>query len=179
MTVITLGTVGYGETRPLHTAGRVMTIGIIIIGFTTFVYAVSVLTNLFVSGETLTQMHHRKAKRMSESLEHHVIIVGFGRVGTAVARGLKEMGRQCVVIDCRAASFSSSAIRISVMTSFPRSWNWRITSARTSLEDVRTRRRAPGPLTPGPEGAPEIPTPFPRPTRTKWIPRVSTPDLRG
>ena len=49
----------------------------------------------------------------------------------------------------RAASFSSSAIRTSVMTSFPRSWNWRITSARTSLGDVRTRsrsRRAPGPI---------------------------------
>ena len=27
------------------------------------------------------------------------------------------------------------------MCSFPRSWNWRITSARTSLEDVRTRSR--------------------------------------
>jgi hypothetical protein len=36
-----------------------MTIGIIIIGFTTFVYAVSVLTNLFVSGETLTQADER------------------------------------------------------------------------------------------------------------------------
>src|ERR687888_790854 len=47
----------------------------------------------------------------------------------------------------RATSFSSTAMRTSVMTSLPRSWNWRITSARTSLEDVRTRsrsRRAPG-----------------------------------
>ena len=39
MTVITLGTVGYGEIKPLDTSGRALTIGIIIIGFTTFVYA--------------------------------------------------------------------------------------------------------------------------------------------
>jgi voltage-gated potassium channel len=109
MTVITLGTVGYGETHPLDTAGRFMTIGVIIVGFTTFVYAVSVLTNLFVSGDTLVQMHHRRSKRMREGLDHHVIVVGFGRVGQAVVRGLQELGRQCVVLDRNPAS--EAAIR--------------------------------------------------------------------
>jgi voltage-gated potassium channel len=99
MTVITLGTVGYGEIHPLDNAGRVLTIGVIIIGFTTFVYAVSVLTNLFVSGDVVSQMHHRRSKKMREELDHHVIVVGFGRVGQAVVRGLREMGRQCVVLD--------------------------------------------------------------------------------
>ena len=32
---ITLGTVDYGETRPLDTTGRALTIGVIIIEFTT------------------------------------------------------------------------------------------------------------------------------------------------
>lgn len=99
MTVITLGTVGYGETRPLDTTGRVFTMVIIIIGFTTFVYGVSVLTNLFVSGDVLTQMHHRRSKGMRDELENHVIVVGFGRVGQAVVRGLHEMGQQCVVLE--------------------------------------------------------------------------------
>jgi voltage-gated potassium channel len=99
MTVITLGTVGYGEIHTLDTAGRMMTIGVIVIGFTTFVYAVSVLTNLFVSGDVRIQLHHRRSKRMLEELDHHVIVVGFGRVGQAVVRGLREMGRQCVVLD--------------------------------------------------------------------------------
>jgi voltage-gated potassium channel len=99
MTVITLGTVGYGETEPLHTPGRLMTIGVIIVGFTTFVYAVSVLTNLFVSGDVLSQLHHRRSKRMSDRLEHHVVVVGFGRVGRGVVRGLQEMGKEWVVLD--------------------------------------------------------------------------------
>jgi voltage-gated potassium channel len=99
MTVITLGTFGYGETQPLDATGRLVTIGIIIIGFTTFVYAVSVLTNLFVSGDVLDQMHLRRAKKMRNDLRDHVIVVGFGRVGNSVVRALTELRIQCVVID--------------------------------------------------------------------------------
>ncbi|MGH3522925.1 MAG: ion channel [Mycobacterium sp.] len=83
MTVITLGTVGYSEIHPLDTTGRVLTIGVIIVGFATFVYAVSVLTNLFVSGDVVAPMHHGRSKKMREELDHHVIVVGFGRVGQA------------------------------------------------------------------------------------------------
>jgi voltage-gated potassium channel len=99
MTVITLGTIGYGEVHPLDTAGRILTIAVIIVGFTAFVYAVSVLTNLFVSGDALRQVRHRRSKRMREELHDHVIVVGFGRVGQAVVRGLQELGRSCVVLD--------------------------------------------------------------------------------
>jgi voltage-gated potassium channel len=109
MTVITLGTIGYGEVHPLNTAGRMLTIAVIILSFTTFVYAVSVLTNLFVSGEALDQLHHRRSKKMREELDHHVIVVGFGRVGQAVVRGLGELGKQCVVLDRNRSS--EAAIR--------------------------------------------------------------------
>jgi voltage-gated potassium channel len=109
MTVITLGTVGYEEVHPLDTAGRILTIAVIIVGFTTFVYAVSVLTNLFVSGDALAQVHHRRTKRMREQLHDHVIVVGFGRVGQAVVGGLQELGKDCVVLDRNPAA--ESAIR--------------------------------------------------------------------
>ena len=109
MTVITLGTVGYEEVQPLDTAGRLLTIAVIIVGFTTFVYAVSVLTNLFVSGDALAQVHRRRSKRMREELHDHVIVVGFGRVGQAVVRGLQELGKQCVVLDRNPTA--ESAIR--------------------------------------------------------------------
>src|SRR5712691_6094972 len=46
MTVITLGTIGYGEVHPLGTGGRFFTVGVIIAGFATFVYAASVLTSV-------------------------------------------------------------------------------------------------------------------------------------
>jgi voltage-gated potassium channel len=99
MTVITLGTIGYGEVKPLDTAGRFFTIGVIIAGFAAFVYAASVLTNFFTSGEASQRAHERRARRMQAQLNDHVIVVGFGRVGHAVVRALHQMGRQCVVLD--------------------------------------------------------------------------------
>ncbi|MHB8513683.1 MAG: potassium channel family protein [Actinomycetota bacterium] len=99
MTVITLGTVGYGEVRPLHTGGRLLTMGVIIGGFLTLVYMASVLTNLFASGEATQHMRTRRTVRMASELKHHVIVVGFGRAGQAVVRALVKRGKQCVVID--------------------------------------------------------------------------------
>lgn len=116
MTVITLGTIGYGEVRPLDTAGQFLTIGVIIAGFAAFVYAASVLTNFFTSGEASQRNHERKARRMQAQLHDHVIVVGFGRVGQAVVRSLHEMGRQCVVVDINpdldAAISASGAIHV-------------------------------------------------------------------
>jgi voltage-gated potassium channel len=102
MTVITLGTIGYGEVRPLHTGGRVLTMAIIIAGFATLVYMASVLTNVFASGEALRHMRERRARRMCDELSHHVIVVGFGRVGHAVLRALVDLGKTCVVVDTNA-----------------------------------------------------------------------------
>lgn len=102
MTVITLGTVGYGEVHPLGTSGRLLTIALIVVGFATFVYVVSILTNLFLSGDALAQIRHRRSKRMLDQVHDHVIVVGYGRVGQAVVRGIQELGKQCVVIDRNA-----------------------------------------------------------------------------
>jgi voltage-gated potassium channel len=99
MTVITLGTIGYGEVHPLGTDGRVFTIGVIIASFATFVYTASVLTSLFTTGDAARHMHERKAKLMRDGLQDHVIVVGFGRVGQAVVRSFHEIAHQCVVID--------------------------------------------------------------------------------
>jgi len=99
MTVITLGTVGYGEVRPLDTSGRFFTIGVIVAGFAGFVYAASVLTIFFTSGEASQQSRKRRARKMQAQLNNHVIVVGFGRVGQAVVRALRLSHRQCAVLD--------------------------------------------------------------------------------
>ncbi len=99
MTMITLSTVGYGEVKHLDSAGRVFTMGVIVAGFADFLYAASVLTAFFTSGEAGVQLNERRGRRMRDALENHVIVVGFGRVGQAVVRGLKEYGGQCLVLD--------------------------------------------------------------------------------
>jgi voltage-gated potassium channel len=99
MTVVTLSTVGYGEIRPLDSAGRLFTVGVIIASFATLAYAVGTLTDLFTSGEASTYLHEWRSKRMRDDLVDHVIIVGFGRVGQAAARSVVEIGRRCLIIE--------------------------------------------------------------------------------
>jgi voltage-gated potassium channel len=99
MTVITLSTVGYAEVHPLDSAGRVFTMALIIAGFATFVYAAATLTNLFISGEAVEHLRASRGERMREALTNHVIVVGFGRVGQAVAQGVRQMNRACLVMD--------------------------------------------------------------------------------
>ena len=99
MTMITLSTVGYSEVQPLDSTGRLFTMVVIVASFTVFLYAASVLTAFFTSGEAGVQFKERRGRRMRDALENHVIVVGFGRVGQAVVRGLGEYGGQCLVLD--------------------------------------------------------------------------------
>jgi voltage-gated potassium channel len=98
-TVITLSTVGYGETRPLNDAGLIFTMAIIITSFAGLLFAATTLTNLFTSGDAVNHLKAAKGRRMRASLDHHVIVIGFGRVGQAVARGVVELGRPCCVLE--------------------------------------------------------------------------------
>ncbi|MFB0926029.1 MAG: potassium channel family protein, partial [Vicingaceae bacterium] len=51
MTVITISTVGFNEVRPLSDVGRVFTAFLIIFSFSTFVYAVTSISNYILDGE--------------------------------------------------------------------------------------------------------------------------------
>jgi voltage-gated potassium channel len=99
MTVITLSTVGYAEVQHLDSAGRLFTIGVIITSFGTLVYAAAMVTELFTSGRAISHLNQARGRRMRHALEDHVIVVGFGRVGHAVAIGVREQGVPCLVID--------------------------------------------------------------------------------
>jgi voltage-gated potassium channel len=101
MTVITLSTVGYNEVHPLTAGGRLFTIAVIIASFGTAVFAASRLTSLFTSGEASDHLRRTRGRRLREMLEDHVIVVGFGRVGQAAARGLREFSRDCLVLERR------------------------------------------------------------------------------
>jgi voltage-gated potassium channel len=99
MTVITLSTVGYGEVHHLDSAGRLFTIGVIVASFGTLVYAAAMVTELFTSGRAIKHLNQARGRRMRHALEGHVIVVGFGRVGQAVADGVRDQGVPCLVLD--------------------------------------------------------------------------------
>jgi voltage-gated potassium channel len=101
MTVITLGTVGYGEVHPLSDAGRVFVALLIIFNLGIFAYAVTVITEVFVNGQFRQMLNIRRMLKRIERLHNHVILCGFGRHGHAVAAELLKAGQSFVIVENR------------------------------------------------------------------------------
>ena len=99
MTVITLSTVGFGETRVLSPVGRIFTIGLIILGVSTVAYALSTIGEYILNVRVGPRMRERRMMRAINKLENHYIICGFGRVGHSAYNSLKEAKSRVVVIE--------------------------------------------------------------------------------
>ena len=100
MVIITVYTVGYGETMPVDTPVlRGITIGLIVLGCTGMIF----LTGALVQFITLNQLNRMLGfKRMNtqiDRLRDHVIICGFGRLGVMLARELQAGGVALVILE--------------------------------------------------------------------------------
>jgi voltage-gated potassium channel len=99
MTVITLTTVGYGETKPLSTAGRIFTMALLIVGVFTFFYSATELVRGVVSGEVQTLFGRQLMARNLAGMSNHLIVCGYGRMGRHVCREFSRQGLDFVIID--------------------------------------------------------------------------------
>lgn len=99
MTVITLATVGYGETHPLGDRGRLFTIALILMGVITIGYIVNRFTEAVIEGYFQEGIRLRQVRRAMESLSGHYIICGFSRTGRQIAIEFQAEGVPFVVID--------------------------------------------------------------------------------
>lgn len=99
MTVITVGTVGYGEVHALSEAGEWFTIGMVFAGVGGIAYSIATLAEFMVEGHLMELLEGRRmAKRISELVDHYVV-VGMGRVGSVVCTTLAEQQVPFVVVD--------------------------------------------------------------------------------
>jgi voltage-gated potassium channel len=92
MTVITLATVGYGETNPLGDRGRIFTISLILMGVVSIGYIVNRFTEAVIQGYFQEGIRLRQRKRLVDTLTEHYILCGFGRTGRQIAWNLKLKG---------------------------------------------------------------------------------------
>ena len=106
-TVITVTTVGFRELRPLSGAGKVFTMGLILVGTGTALYTFSVLLEALVEGQLRELLGRRRMDRHIAKLEDHIIICGWGRVGIAIARYVANSGHDVVVVDRDAERIAS------------------------------------------------------------------------
>jgi voltage-gated potassium channel len=100
MTVITLATIGYGETHPLSTAGRAFTIVLIFLGLGMFTVLVGSVSRAVLEGQ-FNRIFNR-SKKMQERVDRlsgHTIFCGFSRLSRIAAAELRRAGEEIVVIE--------------------------------------------------------------------------------
>ena len=101
-TVTTVSTVGFREVKPLSAAGQIFTMALIVIGVGTALYAFGVLIETLIEGRLNELLGRRRMEHSIASMDGHVIICGWGRVGRAIAEELADAGRDVVVVDADA-----------------------------------------------------------------------------
>jgi voltage-gated potassium channel len=99
MTVITLSSVGYGETRPLDTPGRIFTIVLILMGVAALGNLLSQLARAVAEGYFQEGLQGRRRFRMLSKIENHYIVCGYGRIGQQVCRDFVAEGAAFVILE--------------------------------------------------------------------------------
>ena len=99
MTVITMGTVGYGEVHEISKAGRLFTILLIFFGVGFFVYLAGVVVQFMVEGRIRTILGRRILDKKIDRLKDHYIVCGYGRIGRVLCKNLQRKPLDLVVIE--------------------------------------------------------------------------------
>jgi voltage-gated potassium channel len=99
MTVITLATIGYGETNPLTTKGRIFTIGLILTGLGIISYSLGITATFIVEGELRRMLRRRNMEKRISKLKNHFIVCGSGETGHYVVEEFLKTKTPFVVID--------------------------------------------------------------------------------
>jgi len=99
MTVITITSIGYGETHPLSTEGRIFTLFIIAIGIGVVGHALVSVSRWLIEGEVVKVFTRRRSMKAIQKIRDHFIVCGFGRMGSFVCNEFHARGIPFVVVE--------------------------------------------------------------------------------
>jgi voltage-gated potassium channel len=102
MTIITLGSVGFGEVHPLSTAGRAFTMVLIVCGLGVVAYGLSTITAHWVEGDLAHLWEKRRMERRIAELRDHIVVCGGGETGRHISRELLATRTPFVCIEVDA-----------------------------------------------------------------------------
>jgi voltage-gated potassium channel len=97
MVVITISTVGFREVVDLSTAGRILTMVLIVVGVGTLFFTAAAVLEMAV--ENISERRRTQVERRTAHLVDHTIICGWGRVGRGVWEIHRERSVPCAVIE--------------------------------------------------------------------------------
>lgn len=88
-----------GDFTPFSDAQRVFLIGTMLLVVIVGGYAISSLNGLFSGNAYAIHRENKIVKAELSKLDNHVVVVGFGRLGLAVCKTLRDDGRALVVLE--------------------------------------------------------------------------------
>ncbi len=104
MTIITVTTVGFGEVKPLSTAGRGFTSLLIVFGFISLAFTGRAVAESFYETIWSGKAEIKKMKKKISQLKSHYIICGYGRVGASAVNYFTSVGAEFVIIESNSDS---------------------------------------------------------------------------
>ncbi|MFN8623996.1 MAG: potassium channel protein [Chloroflexota bacterium] len=110
MTVITLTTVGFKEVRELDEVGRWITMAAALSGAALIFGGVGIMAETLVADLTSGRRERRRMQQGVDAMRGHWIVCGYGRVGSTVARELRQAGRSVVVLDVYPESVEKARV---------------------------------------------------------------------
>ena len=99
MTLITLTTVGFGETHPLSPAGQVFTIFLLMGGVLMYAFAINDFVHHLLKHNFKEFNQKMKMEKYISQLRNHFIIVGGGRMACVIGRHLETYSQPFVFIE--------------------------------------------------------------------------------
>jgi voltage-gated potassium channel Kch len=112
MVIVTVYTVGYNEVRPINTpALNAITIGLIVLGCTGMIFLTGALVQFFTLNQINKTMGLKRMKTQIDELNEHVIVCGFGRLGTMLARSLSASSAGFVVLEENEARAAEARVQ--------------------------------------------------------------------
>jgi voltage-gated potassium channel len=108
MTVITLTTVGYKEVRELDDVGRAWTMLVSLSSIGIIFGTVGIIAEYLLGEQLSGRQERRRMEQELRALRGHVVLCGYGRVGSTVARDLADDGGDVVVVDTRQESLEQA-----------------------------------------------------------------------
>ena len=98
-TIITISTVGFETVEELSNVGKLFTAFLIITSFGTFAYTITSITGYVVSGDYRKYFKEYRFMKEIKDLKNHVIVCGYGRVGSKAIETLREHNHDFLVIE--------------------------------------------------------------------------------
>jgi voltage-gated potassium channel len=107
-TITTVTTVGLGEVRPFDTTAKIFSIFLSVLGVSAGLFTLGAVFQEQVE-DTVARYGRRRMDRRIAKIDRHVVLCGYGRVGTQIARLLRGHDLPIVVVDAEERRVEDAA----------------------------------------------------------------------